>query len=59
MNLLQREAEKSCSMMGKRMNHSLQEPLATSASVLREKVCQVPAYRKKVNECFDEMNVFV
>lgn len=59
MNLLQREAEKSWLMMGKRMSHSLQEPLATLASVLRKKVCQVLAYWKKVNECFDEMNVFV
>lgn len=59
MNLLQLEAERNCLMVGKRMNHSLQEPSATSASVLREEVCQVPAYGREVNECFDEMNVFV
>lgn len=41
------------------MNHSLQEPSATSARVLREEVCQVTAYGKELNECFDEMNVFV
>lgn len=45
-------------MVGKRMNHSLQEPSATLASLLR-KVCQGLAYGKKVNECFHEMNVFV
>lgn len=59
MNLLQTEAERSCWMVGKRMNHSLQEPSATLASAWRKEVCQVLTYGKKVNECFDEMNVFV
>lgn len=58
MNLLWTEAEKSL-MVGKRMNRYLQEPLATLASALKKEVCQVLAYWKKVNECFDEMNVFV
>ena len=46
-------------MVKERMNHSLKEPSATLASMLRKEICQGLAYEKKVNECFHEMNVFV
>lgn len=41
------------------MTRSLQEPSATLASASRKEVYQELTFGKKVNECFDEMNVFV
>lgn len=52
-------AERRCLMVGKRMTCSLQEPSDTLASASSKEVCQELTFGKKVNECSDEMNVFV
>lgn len=50
--------EKVC-VGGKRMARSLQEPSDTLASASGKEVHQELTFGKKVNECSDEMNVFI
>lgn len=44
---------------GKEMAHSLQEPSDTLASASGKAVHRELTFGKKVNECSDEMNVFI